>query len=484
MEQAPSNRIEELVRERARLDAELEGCRELVTVLFVDIVDSTRFYNDHGDVAGLVMVRKCLELLMPPIEQCRGTVIKTLGDAILARFADGEAAVRCAIEMQRSVAERNRGRAPDDEIHIRVAINLGLALSMGNDIFGDMVNVASRIESATERDEILISPSVYEKIQHLADIPVRKKAAGVELKGKQGKLDLYAVVWRPQETAGPAPPRPSNEQLAIATGLHTNLVELAQRGGAKFVSGNPRVSPGIDSPVKTVVFGSAQIEEPPAGRARFTIARVFPDGSLGIRHPLDRPGIIAGQQGEIPLIDDPLVAPQHARFTQLGNGVYVEDLGSPQGVYLRVREPYRLKDGDRIRIGGQKFRLATQATGSPVGLNVSANGTAFLPTTSTNAASPSSLIRLSPNDHETERYALQGTETSFGRSKGTHTFPEDQYMSTTHARIMFQGGEYFVDDVGSTNGTFVRIRKRVLVREGDTVMVGSQLLRILGASAA
>jgi pSer/pThr/pTyr-binding forkhead associated (FHA) protein len=94
------------------------------------------------------------------------------------------------------------------------------------------------------------------------------------------------------------------------------------------------------------------------------------------------------------------------------------------------------------------------------------------------------LIRLSPNDHETERYALQGTETSFGRSKGTHTFPEDQYMSTTHARIMFQGGEYFVDDVGSTNGTFVRIRKRVLVREGDTVMVGSQLLRILGASAA
>jgi class 3 adenylate cyclase/pSer/pThr/pTyr-binding forkhead associated (FHA) protein len=483
MDQAPSNRIEDLVRERARLDAELERCRELVTVLFVDIVDSTRFYNDHGDVAGLVMVRKCLELLMPPIQQRQGTVIKTLGDAILARFGDGEAAVRCAVEMQRSVADRNRGRAPNDEIHVRVAINLGLALLMGNDVFGDVVNVASRIESATERDEILISPSVFEKIQHLSDIPVRKKAAGVELKGKQGKLDLYSVAWRPQETAGPAPPRPSNEQLAIATGLHTNLVELAQRGGAKLAGGISRARPATDSPNKTLVFGSAPIEEPLPERPRFTIARVFPDGSLGARYPLDRPGMIAGQQGEICLVDDPSVAAQHARFTQLGSGVYVEDLGSPQGVYLRLREPYRLKNGDAIRIGGQKFRFITEATESPAGSNASANGTALFPGSPATGLSISSLVSLDPSDQENGRFVLQTAETSFGRSKGTHIFPDDLFMSSSHARIMVQGGEYFVDDLGSTNGTFVRIRKRTLAREGDTVMVGGQLLRILGSSA-
>jgi class 3 adenylate cyclase/pSer/pThr/pTyr-binding forkhead associated (FHA) protein len=481
MDQTPSNRIEDLVRERARLDAELERCRELVTVLFVDIVDSTRFYNDHGDVAGLVMVRKCLELLMPSIERRQGTVIKTLGDAILARFGDAEPAVRCAIEMQRSVAERNRGRAPNDEIHVRVAINLGLALVMGNDVFGDVVNVASRIESATERDEILISPSAYEKIQHLDDIPVYKKASGVELKGKQGKLDLYAVVWRPTETAGPAPPRPSNEQLAIATGLHTNLVELAQRGGAKSLSGNSDVRPGVEKAGKTLLFGSPKTEGPPAERMRFVVARVSPDGSLGVRYAIDRPGMIAGQTGEIPLVDDPLVAPQHARFTQLGNGVYVEDIGGPQGVYLRVREPYHLKEGDTIQIGRQKFRFVTQAAEPPIAPNVSAGGTALFPGGVT-PASLSSLIHLDAKDQEDGRYALQGTETSFGRSKGTHTFPDDLYMSTTHARIMVQGGEYFLDDLGSTNGTFVRIRKRALAREGDTVMLGSQMLRILTAS--
>src|SRR6202162_2437351 len=182
MEQAPSNRLEQLIRERARVDAELEGCRELVAVLFVDIVGSTRFYDEHGDIAGLLMVQKSVELLVPPIEQHGGRVIKTIGDAILARFCDGEPAVLCAIEMQRNLSERNRGRAAKDQIHVRVAINLGLALLTDNDVFGDVVNVASRIEGATESDEINISASVYEKIRHLPNIPVRKKASTVDLK--------------------------------------------------------------------------------------------------------------------------------------------------------------------------------------------------------------------------------------------------------------------------------------------------------------
>jgi class 3 adenylate cyclase/pSer/pThr/pTyr-binding forkhead associated (FHA) protein len=485
MEQAPSNRIEDLVRERARLDAELESCRELATVLLVDIVDSTRFYNDHGDVAGLVMVQKCLELLVPPIEQHKGKVVKTIGDAILARFADATDAVQCAIEMQRNVAQRNDGRAPDDEIHVRVAINLGLALLTANDIFGDVVNVTARIESATKRDEIIISASVYEKIQHLGDIPVRKKASGVELKGKPGKLDLYSVGWRPEDTAGPALPRPSNEQLEIATGLHTNLMELAQQGGpggpGSSDSGKGRGSGtrGVD---KTMIFGSGGIAGGVDPGVSFEIVRVFPNGRLGTRHRLEHPGMIAGQQGEISITDDELVAPEHARFTQLGDGVYVEDLGSAQGVYFRLREAYRLKDGDTVQIGGQKFRFVAGVSGSPAGLSVSSNGTVVMPGPSTSTAAPASLLRLDSNGQETDRYTLPAGETSFGRSKGTYTFPEDLYMSTAHARIALQGDHYFLTDLGSTNGTFARVRKCALIHDGDTVLVGRQLLRILAIS--
>jgi class 3 adenylate cyclase/pSer/pThr/pTyr-binding forkhead associated (FHA) protein len=478
MEQSPSQRLEDLIRERTRLDVELERCKELVTVLFVDIVGSTRFYDEHGDVAGLVMVQKCLDLLIPLVEQHGGTVIKTIGDAILARFCDVEAAVRSAVDMQRNLAERNLGRAPYDQIHIRVAINLGLALLKGNDVFGDVVNVAARIESAAEPNEIAISPSVYEKIRHLPNVPVRQKASGVELKGKSGKLDLYRVVWRQGEAAGPAPPRPSKVQLSIATGLHTGLAELAQRGAAGKSELPTQKSSSFD---KTVVLGTQAPEEVPECGVRFAIATVGSDGSLGQRYSLDHPGMIAGQKGEIPLDDDPLVAPQHARFTQLGAGVYVEDLGGPVGVFLRLREPHRLKDGDLIQIGRQRLRFVNHATERSVRVDASPDRTAVLDRGATPAERQACMVRLNTNEEETDHFELRSSETSFGRSKATHIFPEDPYLSAVHARVRLHDGQYFLEDLGSTNGTFARIRKRALARDGDSLMIGKHLLRILRA---
>lgn len=479
IEQEPSRRLEELIRERARLDVELERCKELVTVLFVDIVGSTRFYDEHGDVAGLVMVQECLDLMIPLVEQHGGTVIKTIGDAILARFCDVEGAVRSAVAMQRNLADRNRDRAPADEIHVRVAINIGLALLKGNDVFGDVVNVTSRIEGVTDADEIAISPSVYEKVRHLPDIRVRKKASGVALKGKAANLDLYAIVWRADESAGPAPPRPSKEQLVFATGLHTNLAELARRGAGGQDSRRAIAAPAaMRSPDKTAVLGAPQVEGLSQVAIRFALARVCADGSLGQQYPLDHPGVIAGQTGEISLTDDPEVARQHVRLTQLGDAVYIEDLGSPLGVYLGLREPHRLKNGDTFQIGQQRLRLAMHP--NDVGLSRTASPERTLVFLADAAAGRvASVVKLNSKDEEADHYELRGPETSFGRSKGTYTFPDDPYLSATHARIKLHGSDYFLEDLGSRNGTFARIRKRALARDGDTLMIGKQLLRVL-----
>jgi hypothetical protein len=73
----------------------------------------------------------------------------------------------------------------------------------------------------------------------------------------------------------------------------------------------------------TAVLGTQGTTDLPEVSMRFEIVRVRSDGSLGKRYLLDRPGMIAGQKGEIILDEDPLVAPQHVRFTQLGEGVYV-----------------------------------------------------------------------------------------------------------------------------------------------------------------
>lgn len=188
--------ISRLLRERLQVDAELARHQQLVTVLFVDIVGSTRFYERYGDVAGLTMVQKFLDKLLPLVEQHEGLVVKTLGDAILARFGKAEDAVYCALDMQWSLLEYNGGRPPVEQIHIRVALNSGFALVKDNDVFGDVVNVCSRIESAAQPDDILVSPSVYDQICLTEGIAVRRRAEGVALKGKVEKLDLYEVVWR------------------------------------------------------------------------------------------------------------------------------------------------------------------------------------------------------------------------------------------------------------------------------------------------
>jgi len=484
MEQAPSRRLEDLIRERARLDVELERCKEIVTVLFVDIAGSTRFYDQHGDIAGLVMVQKCLDLLIPIIEQQDGTVVKTIGDAILARFCEVEDAISAAIDMQRGLEERNRNSPPGDQIHVRVAINLGLALLKGNDVFGDVVNVTARIEAATDPDEIAISPTVYEKIRHRTELSVRKKVSGVELRGKSEKLDLYSVVWRVGEAAGPAPPRPTNEQLVIATGLPLVVPDVAKSGGAVAKQGTAKLgtsSLAAASADKTIVRGAPEEDEeaPAAHGVRFAVVRISPNGSLGKRFPLDHPGIIAGQKGEIALTDDPLVAAQHVRFTQLGDGVYVEDLGSPPGVYLWVRESHRLKDGDMFQIGGQRLRFVVNADSSSPTKNLPLDRTAVFTAGSAGLPQTAALLKLNSEDEETEHYELRTAETTLGRSKGTYTFPDDPYLSSMHARIRRNDNQYVLEDLNSTNGTFARIRKRALARDGDTLMIGKQLLRVL-----
>src|SRR6266404_6305876 len=127
-EQGPSRKLDELLRDRTLLDAELEQHQRLLTILFADIVGSTAFYDQHGGVAGLVMVQKCLGLLTPTVAQHAGAVVKTIGDALLVRFERPVDGVRCAIAMQQALTERNANRPLADQIHIRVAVNYGLGL--------------------------------------------------------------------------------------------------------------------------------------------------------------------------------------------------------------------------------------------------------------------------------------------------------------------------------------------------------------------
>src|SRR5262249_927191 len=105
------------------------------------------------------------ELSDPKVKEHRGRIVKTTGDGLLIEFASVVDAVRCAVEVQRAMAERNADVAPDRRIELRMGINLGDIIKDGRDIFGDGVNVAARLEGLAEPGGICVSRVVRDQVR-------------------------------------------------------------------------------------------------------------------------------------------------------------------------------------------------------------------------------------------------------------------------------------------------------------------------------
>src|SRR5690348_17425176 len=188
-------RILNLDTEQLDQAAELERLRRNITVLFTDIKGSTAYFERYGDAAGLLMVHHCNSLLGQVVERHGGKVIKTIGDAVMASFEDHAQAVAAAVEMQEAIAADSAGKPEPRRVKIRIGLNYGLGFVKSNDVFGDVVNVASRVESAASPDQILISDTLYHALP--PGTRFRFRLAGrFSLKGKAEERELFEVVWR------------------------------------------------------------------------------------------------------------------------------------------------------------------------------------------------------------------------------------------------------------------------------------------------
>ena len=188
-----NDKIQELLHVRATAEKELEKMRTPITILFSDIKGSTAYFEQKGDVEGLVMVQRHNNLLIPVIEKGGGRVVKTIGDAIMASFNDPVGAVRAAVGMQQALEDDRSGRKNEEQIHIRVGLHTGLGLLKDNDVFGDVVNVASRVQHQAEPSQILITDVLLEAAK-TAGVQCAKMGRA-EMRGKDEPIDLYAVAW-------------------------------------------------------------------------------------------------------------------------------------------------------------------------------------------------------------------------------------------------------------------------------------------------
>ncbi len=139
--------------------------RRLAAVLAADVAGYSRLMgsNEEGTLARLKAVRK--SLVDPVIASHRGRIVKTTGDGMLVEFASAVDAVRCAIEVQRGMAEQNATLPQDERIDFRIGIHVGDIIIDDNDIFGDGVNIAARIEGIAEPGGISISEDAWRQVQ-------------------------------------------------------------------------------------------------------------------------------------------------------------------------------------------------------------------------------------------------------------------------------------------------------------------------------
>jgi adenylate cyclase len=139
--------------------------RRLAAILAADVVGYSRLMgaDEEGTLKRLMEHRRTL--IDPKIVEHHGRIVKSTGDGLLIEFPSVVDAVRCAVEMQRGMAERNAGAAIGERVEFRVGINLGDVIVEGDDIYGDGVNVAARLEGLADPGGVFVSSIVYEQVR-------------------------------------------------------------------------------------------------------------------------------------------------------------------------------------------------------------------------------------------------------------------------------------------------------------------------------
>jgi class 3 adenylate cyclase len=169
--------------------------RELVAIMLTDMFGySKAMERDEAQAYGRLMEHN--QIMRGAIAEHRGREIKTIGDAFLVTFRSAIDAVDCALAAQRALADYNLGKKDDDRILVRIGIHLGDVLFADNDVFGDGVNVASRIEALAEPGGICVSEPVFEMVRKKVQLDIQK-VEGAQLKNIAIAPNLYRIRLAP-----------------------------------------------------------------------------------------------------------------------------------------------------------------------------------------------------------------------------------------------------------------------------------------------
>jgi adenylate cyclase len=188
--------------------------RRLAAILAADVVGYSRLMgiDEERTLAALKQLRR--ELADPKIEEHHGRLVKTTGDGLLVEFASVVDAVRCAVEVQREMAERNIGVPAESRIEFRIGINVGDIIIDDDDIFGDGVNVAARLEALAEPGGIGVSRAVHDQVRDKLDFAFEDRGKQ-QVKNIARPVHFYHIAISENAQARAPLPLPDKPSIAV-----------------------------------------------------------------------------------------------------------------------------------------------------------------------------------------------------------------------------------------------------------------------------
>lgn len=235
-----------------------------------------------------------------------------------------------------------------------------------------------------------------------------------------------------------------------------------------------RHGPEESAPAAAVPAFVPRMGEEAAEGTQLVVIR--PDGSEGERFALADTETTIGRAHPSPIFaQDPFLSPRHCTFVRRQGQLLVRDESSLNGVFVRIKAEVELFHGDMFRIGQELLTFEEMSQMRPV-LPGAGDGTIVMGSPARGTwGRVSAVVAL---DTHGSVWTLRKPEVLIGRERGDIVFPEDGFVSGSHCKVSMRSGRYFLVDLGSSNGTYLRIKGEGLLGAGDLILLGQQLFKI------
>jgi adenylate cyclase len=175
-----------------------------LAILFADVVGSTRLYEQMGDLRARDMIGICIEVMRSATEQNQGTVIKTMGDEVMATFPDADQALNAAAQMQQQISRHSQLKVDGQPVAIRIGCHYGPVVLESRDVFGATVHTANRMTSQAKALQIMTTAQMVERLAPQWRGAVRQVDVAT-LKGQGSEVVLYEVLWQTEDVTSMIP---------------------------------------------------------------------------------------------------------------------------------------------------------------------------------------------------------------------------------------------------------------------------------------